>query len=423
MSPSLNVVVAPDSFKGSATAAEVARAIAGGWSEVRPGDTVVERPMADGGEGTIDAFAAAEPRAVRVPVTVTGPDDHPVTAEWLWIPGPEVDADEPVDEIAAALTRGRSGGTGVVELANTSGITLLDGLRPLDAHTIGFGQAIAAALDHGVEKLLLAIGGSSSTDGGAGALTALGARFLTAEGEPVAPGGRGLADVASVDFTLLRRPPVGGAIVVTDVTNGLLGSAGAAAVFGPQKGASPSDVGELDAALASFASIVGMLPTDSPAAAAIVVSSGIGSEASGDEASHRGRSFAQIEGAGAAGGTGFGLLIWGASIRPGAAAVGEALGLAADIEAADVVITGEGTFDFQSAAGKVPSYVLGLAHRFETFPLLVAGSIGASPDEFAASVSLTELAGSTAAAIENPLPFLWAAGRVLANGSARTPPQ
>lgn len=377
MSPSLTVVVAPDSFKGSATAAEVAAAIGGGWSEARPGDNVVLRPMADGGEGTIDAFALAVPSAVRMPITVTGPDDRPVDAEWLWLPASDADRD----------AAGSGGGTAVVELANTSGITLLDEPRPMDAHTRGFGEAIVAALDHGVDALLLAIGGSSSTDGGVGALTMLGARFTDASGEPVADGARGLLDLASVDLGALRPLPRGGAEVITDVTNPLLGEKGAAAVFGPQKGADEAGVAELESALTALARVLGV-----PGA--------------------------QTAGAGAAGGTGFGLALWGASIRPGAVAVGEAMGLPGEIDVADVVITGEGRFDAQSAGGKVASYVLGLAREADAFALLVAGSVEIVPDGFAAWVSLSELAGSAAAAIEDPLPFLWAAGRALATGSA-----
>ncbi|MCU1482061.1 MAG: glycerate kinase [Subtercola sp.] len=477
MSPSLNVVVAPDSFKGSASAAEVAAALGAGWSEARPDDTVQLLPMADGGEGTIDAFAVAVPGSIRIAVTVTGPADEPVDAEWLWLPPAPGDTG--------------TGGTGVVELANTSGITLLAELRPLDAHTLGFGQAIAAALDHGVDRLLLAIGGSSSTDGGAGALTALGARFLDAAGAPVAAGARGLAELHSVELGSLRALPVDGVSVITDVTNPLLGENGAAAVFGPQKGADAETVAELDAALATFARVLGAAPAsiaaaDAPAdlhewsegdlgyiadpvtgeadtsAAQLVeralaagaargaadVAAGAGAAASEGDGSvaedaaglasgandgaddpdgartpgPAARALGvDAAGAGAAGGTGFGLLLWGASIHPGADAVGAAIGLPAQVEQADVVITGEGRFDNQSAAGKVPSYVLALAQKYDTFPLLVAGAIETDPDDFAAFVSLSELAGSSAEAIANPKPFLHAAGRSLARGDANTP--
>ena len=206
------VVIAPDSFKGTIGAAAAAAAIAAGWHGVRHGDEVQLLPMADGGEGTVDAFATAVPGSTRMPVTVTGPEGTPVDATWLLI---EASADVPL-------------ATGVVELANTSGIELLGTpprLRPLDAHTRGFGEAIAAALAHGVDRLVLGIGSSASTDGGTGMLTALGARFTDAGGTPISDGGRGLAEVARADFSGLAPLPPGGVTVLSDVTNPLLGPA------------------------------------------------------------------------------------------------------------------------------------------------------------------------------------------------------
>ncbi|MFF2389649.1 glycerate kinase [Agromyces sp. NPDC058104] len=359
------VVIAPDSFKGTATAADAAGAIARGWSSVRPGDELVLRPMADGGEGTMDAFEAALPGATRIPVTVSGPRGEPVAAHWLLLPG------EP--------------STGVVELAATSGITLLDPLAPLDAHTRGFGEAIAAALDHGVGRLLLALGGSASTDGGAGALAALGAELLDEAGRPVPAGGRGLARLAEARLEGLRRPPSAGARLLVDVTNPLLGPSGAASVFGPQKGASGAEVAELDAGLARLAAL---LPAIDPG----------------------------VPGAGAAGGTGYGLLAWGATIAPGARTVAETIGLPAAVRGAALVITGEGRFDGQSAAGKVPSEVVRLATAADAAAALVAGAVVADPERagFAASTSLTELAGSGAGAVAEPLRWLERAGAELA---------
>ena len=359
------VLIAPDSFKGTATAPEVARALAAGWASVRPADELVLMPMAAGGEGTLDAFELAAPGARRMPVTVPGPDDRPVRCHWLLLPDR----------------------TGVVELACTSGITLLDPLRPMTAHTAGFGAAIAAALRHGVTRLYLALGGSSSTDGGMGALAALGAVFLDAAGRPVPVGGGGLAVLASVDLSALPALPSGGALILSDVTNPLLGSAGAAAVFGPQKGADAAQVVALESGLARLA---GLLPVD-PA----------------------------TPGAGAAGGTAFGLLAWGARIAAGSAAVGEALGVPAAVTGASVVITGEGRFDAQSAAGKVPSYLAGSAKDAGARALLVAGAIdagalAAAPGQFADAVSLTDLAGGSAAAMTETLRWLEAAGSRLA---------
>lgn len=368
------VVFAPDSFKGTIGAADVAAALAAGWGSVRPDDRVVLRPMADGGEGTVDAFAAAVDGAVRVPVRVTGPDGAPTDAFWLKLPA----------------TPDAPGGTGVVELASTSGIELL-GERRIgeEAHTLGFGQAIAAALDVGVSRLVLGIGSSASTDGGTGMLTALGARFLDASGAPIAVGARGLAELASVDLTGLRALPPGGVVVLSDVTNPLVGSLGAAVVFGPQKGLTGDAIARADAALARLAALL-------PAGPA-------------------------TPGAGAAGGTGFGLLAWGARLVAGSAEVGELVGLPGALAEASavgptVVITGEGAFDGQSGAGKVPSYVASAASAAGVDALLVAGRVDADADTsaFAAHASLTELAGSGEAAMQDPARWLRDAGALLA---------
>ncbi|RZI92089.1 MAG: glycerate kinase, partial [Microbacterium sp.] len=238
------VVVALDSFKGSIAAARAAEAFADGWRRVDPAADLVLRPMADGGEGTLDAFAAAVPGARRIPVRVRGPRGDEVEAWWLLLPD----------------------GTGVVELAGTSGIELLgDERRPWDADTFGFGQAISAALAHGVRRLVLGVGSSASTDGGAGLLAALGARFTDVDGAPVEPGARGLTRVAHADLSALAALPPDGAVVLTDVTNPLRGAEGAAAVFGPQKGLRADDVPRADAALGRFAAL---LPVD-PALPAI----------------------------------------------------------------------------------------------------------------------------------------------------------
>ncbi len=358
---SRTVVFAPDSFKGTASAIDAVRALSAGWSSVRPDDSLRLMPMADGGEGTLDAFEIAVPGSRRMPVTVQGPDNRPVDAHWLLLPD----------------------GTGVVELANTSGITLLNPLLPLDAHTLGFGQTIAAALDFGVERLLLAIGGSSSTDGGVGALAALGAQFTDPTGRPVRLGNRALGTLARVDLTGLRPLPPGGAVILSDVTSPLLGPDGAAAVFGPQKGANEDQVVGLESNLVRLARLVPVDPT--------------------------------TPGAGAAGGTGFGLLAWGATIQAGADAVGRALNLPAVVASADIVVTGEGRYDHQSAAGKVPSYLAGLAAEAGASALLVAGLIESEPVGFAAAESLTNLAGSAREAMGDTSFWLREAGALLAN--------
>lgn len=360
MSSTATVVIAPDSFKGTLPATAVARALAEGWASARPADRILLKPMADGGEGTLDAFAVAVPDAERREVRVVGPAGDTVDAEWLLLPD----------------------GTAVVELAATSGLGLMAQLAPLDAHTTGFGQAIADALHHGATGLLLAIGGSASTDGGTGALTALGARFLDGRGESIRPGARGLAALDRVDLTHLQGLPPGGARILSDVTNPLLGPTGAAAVFGPQKGATSADVALMDAGLARLAAVLGPSPT--------------------------------TPGSGAAGGTGYGLLSWGAVIEPGADAVGRALGMPAIVAGADVVVTGEGRYDSQSSAGKLPTYVAGLANAAGVPALLVAGAIAAEPTRFADAIALSELAGGTEAAIAEANRWVRAAGAELA---------
>lgn len=364
----MRTVFAPDSFKGTLSAADAAAALAEGWLRERPGDEVLLRPMADGGEGTVEAFAAAVNGAREMPVTVTGPAGEPIPARWLLLP-PAEDAPR---------------GAAVIDLASTSGIELLgDRREPWDAGTAGFGQAIAAALDHGVSRLVLGVGSSASTDGGAGMLTALGTRILDVAGEPIAHGARGLLDVASVDLAGLR--PVPEVIVLTDVTNPLTGPRGAAAVFGPQKGLTASDdIARVDAALGRFAGLLGLDPS--------------------------------TPGAGAAGGVGGALAVWGARLVPGAAEVARLIGLPEALATADVVVTGEGSYDGQSGDGKVPSYVADLAARSGTVALLAAGRIAADADArlFAASVSLTEIAGSAEAALADPERWLREVGVRLA---------
>lgn len=359
----MRVVCAPDSFKGSLSALAAAEALREGWLSERPGDDVVLRPMADGGEGTLAAFEAAYPAARREPVEVIGPDDRPHLTHWLRLPD----------------------GTGVVELAATSGIELLGSqLRPLEASTLGFGQAVATALDAGVERLVLGIGSSASTDGGLGLLTALGGRFCMAAGAPAALGAGGLAAVAKVDLSDLRSLPAGGVTVFTDVTSPLVGEHGAARVFGPQKGLSPDEAIRVDHELARVADLLGY-EVDAP-------------------------------GAGAAGGVGAALLRWGATLVPGAVAVAELLGLPALLRGASLAITGEGSYDAQSAVAKVPATVAELAAQAGVAVALVAGRIAPDADTsaFWTQLSLTELAASAEASMARPADYLRQAGALLA---------
>ncbi|MCB7137121.1 glycerate kinase [Cellulosimicrobium marinum] len=312
----LRVVVAPDSFKGSLSAAEVAHAVAAGVRDVVPDARVAELPMADGGEGTLDALLA------------------------VWgVPAREVAT---VDAIGRPRTArfgvSRDGRLGVVELAEASGLPQVSdvALQPLHAHTLGTGAAAAAVLDAGVEEVVVCLGGSASTDGGAGVLTGLGARLLDADGAQVPDGGEGLAQVARLDLSGLH--PRARAVrwrLAVDVTNPLHGERGAAHVFGPQKGARPADVAFLDDALRRWAGVL------APVA---------GQDVSG------------LPGAGAAGGVPAAMVgVLGAELEPGARLVAEAIGLPGAIAEADLVVTGEGSFDSQSVNGKVADAIGALA--------------------------------------------------------------
>ncbi|MCW3818200.1 glycerate kinase [Micromonospora sp. DR5-3] len=359
----MRVVVAPDSFKGSITADDAARALARGWLAHRPDDDVRLLPLADGGEGTIDAFAAALPDAQRRTVTVPGPDGRAVTAAWLLLPD----------------------GAAVLELAQSSGLPLMRAPDPLGAHTYGLGAVARAALDAGATRLVIGLGGSASTDGGTGALRALGLRLRDAQGRDLPLGGAALADLAHVDTSDLLPPPPGGVQLLVDVTAPLTGPAGAAAVYGPQKGAEPADVALLDAALHRLAELAGGQP-DEP-------------------------------GAGAAGGTAYGLAaLWGATIVPGATTIAALVGLADALAGADLLLTGEGRFDETSLTGKVVGSLLDQAASAAVPVGVAAGQVtGQLPGTVSAAVSLVELAGSVDAALHDPKRWLVKAGDVLAD--------
>lgn len=359
---SLNVLIAPDSFKGSLSATSVAAAIADGWLSERPGDTVTIAPLADGGEGTVDAIEAAVPGSLRRDAgEVTGPDSRMVRGEWLQLPD----------------------GTAVVELAQSSGLPLMAELDPLGSSTFGLGQVIAAALDAGARRLVIGLGGSASTDAGAGALAALGLRTATG---PLRRGGGALIEVSGIDRTGLRPSPQGGVVLLTDVRAPLLGEHGAAAVFGPQKGATAADISTLDAALTHFAGELGG-PSDRP-------------------------------GSGAAGGTAYGFATaWNAAIEPGAEYISDLTNLAEKAAAADIVLTGEGRFDATSMTGKLVGHVIRVAARHATIGV-IAGDVAVVPstsdDRTIWSLSLVDLAGSTSAAMSETTRWLRHAGQAAA---------
>ncbi|MFC6707641.1 glycerate kinase [Flexivirga alba] len=304
----MRVIIAPDKFKGSLPADAVAEALATGIARVTAADVELV-PMADGGDGTVDAALRAGYTASRH--TVTGP------------------IGEPVEAVLAIR-----GDTAVVELATASGLALLptDSLAPVTATSRGTGELVAAALDAGCTRIVLGLGGSACTDGGAGLLAALGVRFLDAAGRRLPDGGAALADLTRVDLAGLDPRLVRTDFVVAlDVDNPLLGETGAAAIFGPQKGASPDQVRQLDDALAHYAR---------------ALAATIGSVV--DDA-------AATPGAGAAGGVGFAALaILGATPQTGLELVADLVGLAERVRGADLVITGEGSLDEQSLSGKTP---------------------------------------------------------------------
>ncbi|MFI1758266.1 glycerate kinase [Streptomyces sp. NPDC020571] len=325
------VLVAADKFKGSLTAVEVAERVTAGLRRVVPDVQVEALPVADGGDGTVAAAVAAgfERREVRV----AGPLGDEVTAAY-------------------ALRED----TAVVEMAEASGLQRLPegALAPLTASTYGSGELLRAALDAGARTIVFGVGGSATTDGGAGMLAALGARFLDGDGEPVAPGGGGLAGLASADLSGLdARLSDVELVLASDVDNPLTGPKGAPAVYGPQKGASPDDVTALDAALAHFVKVLEQ-------------TEGVGARAA---------EYAASPGAGAAGGIGFGAMLLGARFRPGIEVMLDVLGFAPALDRADLVITGEGSLDEQTLHGKAPAGVAAAARAAGKEVVAVCGRL------------------------------------------------
>lgn len=327
----MKIVIAPDSFKDSLSAQGVAQAVASGLREVWPDAQLMECPMADGGEGTIEAVLAAC-GGQWMTTDVSGPLGQPVQAQWGWL----------------ADTR-----TAIIEMAMASGLQLLT-LAQRDATvttTYGTGQLITAALDAGAQRVILAIGGSATNDAGSGMLSALGAGFLDDNDQPLPPGGLALSKVARIDLgSLDARLKEVRFEVAADVNNPLCGPNGASHVFGPQKGASPEKVLALDAALAHFAE---------------------------QSACVLGRDDSEQPGSGAAGGMGFAAGAYlNASFRPGVEVVADLTGLAQALEGADLVITGEGRFDAQTLRGKTPFGVAKIAQRQRVPVIVLAGTLG-----------------------------------------------
>ncbi|MBN0044519.1 glycerate kinase [Streptomyces actuosus] len=329
------MLVAADKFKGSLTAVQVAQRVTAGLRLVVPDVEVESLPVADGGDGTVAAAVAAG--FERHEVRVAGPLGDEVTA--------------------AFAVRGE---TAVVEMAEASGLQRLPAgvLAPLSSSTYGSGELLRAALDAGARTIVFGVGGSATTDGGAGMLSALGARLLDDTGEPVPPGGGGLAELASADLSCLDpRLAEVELVLASDVDNPLTGPKGAPAVYGPQKGASPEDVTALDSALTHYAKVL--------------------EDAVGPTAAE----YAASPGAGAAGGIGYGALLIGARFRPGIEVMLDVLGFGTALDRADLVITGEGSLDEQTLHGKAPAGVAAAARTVGKEVVAVCGRLALPPEE------------------------------------------
>jgi glycerate 2-kinase len=332
----VRVVVAPDKFKGSLTAPEVAAALTRGLLASCPDAEVVTLPLADGGEGTVDVALAAGWNPVEV--DATGPTGEPVRATY------------------AAQAH-----NALVELADVAGLRRLPrtGPDPLGASTYGLGTVMLRAVERGARRILLGVGGSASTDGGAGMLQAFGIRLMDEAGVELRPGGGRLRGLASIDLSGLdRRLLEVETVIVSDVDNPLLGPSGAATVYGPQKGASPAEVRQLAAGLTRLAQLV---------------------------AQETGRDCADAPGAGAAGGTAFGAMaVLGARLEPGIGTLLDLVNFADVVRGAGLVVTGEGSLDDQSLRGKVPVGVAQAASDHGVPVVAVTGRCSIGQDRLSA---------------------------------------
>ena len=326
----MKIVIAPDSYKESLSAVDVAQAIEKGFREIFPDAEYVSVPVADGGEGTVDAMISAT-QGKKITTTVTGPLGEPVTACW-----------------------GMSGDgkTAFIEMAEASGLALvpIENRNPLITTSHGTGELILRALDNGARNIIIGIGGSATNDGGAGMVQALGAKLRDAMGKEISRGGGSLMSLNNIDISNLDSRLAECVInVACDVTNPLIGDNGASRIFGPQKGANEAMIIELDANLAHYANVIKKdLHVDVKNAA----------------------------GAGAAGGMGAALMAFlGAELRSGVEIVTEALHLEEHIHDCSLVVTGEGRMDNQSIRGKVPVGVAAVAKKYHKPVIGIAGSL------------------------------------------------
>lgn len=385
--PVLRVLVCPNAYKGSLTAPEAARAITEGLERacqpgVSPLPGVTSRrleahavPLADGGDGTLETLVEATGGSLHSR-TVRGPLGEPVVATWGRLGGTQHD-------------------TAVIEMAQASGLRLLprEHYDPLHATTYGTGELMRAAWEAGCRTLLIGIGGSATNDGGTGMAQALGARFLDANGRELPPGGAALARLERIDLSAFPRDDTMRVLVACDVDNPLLGPEGAAAVYGPQKGASPENVRELDAALARYADVL---------------------------RSQLGADVASVPGAGAAGGLGAGLLAFcQATLRSGAELVLEATRFDALLSECHLALTGEGRLDGQTARGKVVAVVARRARAAGIPAIALAGSLAPGAEEALRAEGLS----AALSLLDSPLSVEDAmrdAYRLLSNAAERT---
>lgn len=387
----MKVIIAPDKFKGSLTAVEAAEAMAGGVLDVLPDCEVVRCPMADGGDGTVEAIAAATGAEVRS-AEVNGPlPGQKVAARWALLEPGMLSYLAGAGGAVGALSPDER--TAVIEMAQASGLRLVPGERrdPFVTDTFGTGQLVTTALNAGCGQVVVGIGGSATVDGGCGMASALGYRFLDGGGNVLLPGGASLERIRSID-TSGRDPRLSDArfLVATDVDNPLVGDDGAARVYGPQKGATPGQVESLENGLENLGELL---------------ESGMGVE------------LHAMPGAGAAGGLGAGLVAFcGAEIVSGVELVAGVVGLRRRIEGADLVLTGEGSYDSQTSRGKAPAGVAAVAREAGVPVVFVAGRLSgdcpAPEREGVAAFSVTPGPMSEGEAMRN-------AGELVRAGTAR----
>lgn len=367
----MRIVVAPQEFKGTLTASAAAIAMAEGARRAAPEAEILAVPLSDGGPGLVDVVLTSRP-GQRIFTKVRGPLGRPVAAAWALL----------------------DDGTAVIEMAAAAGLALLreDERDPRVTTTYGVGELILAALDAGSRRLIVGVGGSATNDGGAGMAQALGVRLLDADGQELPPGGGGLSRLDRIDVSGID-PRVREAKVVaaTDVGNPLCGPEGASIVYGPQKGASPDAAQELDAALRRYGEVLerdlGVRVIDEP-------------------------------GAGAAGGLGAALMAFlGAEVRSGFEIVAEMVGLREKLRGADLLLTGEGRLDGQTAYGKTVARAAAMAREEGAACVVIAGSLGEGWEEMAARVDVVEVAadagspGEAVSAAAERVVRRWRSGR------------